>query len=348
MRRHSILLLMLAALALPVAVPSRADEAKPAAATATALLPESASTRHEIRIGGRVLSYGATAGTLAIRDAKGERKADIFHVAYRLDGADPARRPIAFAFNGGPGAASAYLHLGALGPRALVFAPDGGIPAPPVQLIDNPDSWLPFTDLVFVDPVGTGYSRAGDGSDDANKAFWGVRQDVEAMAAFIRVYLAHAERTRSPVFLVGESYGGLRAAVLAHHLHTTQGIAVSGVVMVSPALEFSLIYGDDYQPLTWALRLPSFYATVLQTRQGVTPAQLPAALAEAERFALGDFLTGLVSGPTDPARAPRAVPGRGALYRPAARAGRAPARPDPDRPVHQAARRRPPAPAQPL
>lgn len=261
------------------------------------LLPEPVTSRHKLDLGGRSLDYIATAGTLPLRDGKGEVTAEIFHVAYLLDPA-AAQRPVTFVFNGGPGAASAFLNLGAMGPRALAFGEGGGFLAPPARLVDNPDTWLEFTDLVFVDPVGTGYSRAADEGEAARDRFFGVRQDASAMAAFIRLWLARAGRTLSPLFLVGESYGGFRAALLTQLLPEESGLAPSGAVLVSPALEFSLLRGgDDHLLAPWAVTLPSMAATHLE-RQGAQDAQdLARAMAEAERLARGDYLLALARGP---------------------------------------------------
>ena len=203
------------------------------------------------------------------------------------------QRPITFVFNGGPGAASAYLHLGALGPRIIATAADGKFLPSPQKLIDNPDTWLDMSDLVFVDPVGTGYSREAPGQETRN--FWGVDQDAAAMGAFIRLFLAQEGRTKSPVFLAGESYGGFRAALLAKTLQEDVGISPSGIVLISPALEFTLIRPDEFQPLHWALELPSLAAVRLATRASADTA-LRERLAEVERYALGDYLVAIASG----------------------------------------------------
>lgn len=275
------------------------DAAKPPASASQ--LPADVTTSHVLHIGGAERAYDVTAGSLPLQDAKGERKADLFYVAYRLQGTQSASRPLSFVFNGGPGAASAYLHLGALGPQVLDFGPTPDNFAATTRLIENPDSWLDITDLVFIDPVGTGYSRGIGSDDEIAKQFWGVRQDVEAMAAFIRLYTTRAGRTGSPKYLVGESYGGFRAARLLHALQMDQGLAPIGAFMISPVLEFGTIRSDRYTPLSWALRLPSYAATVLASEDRLTPE----ALAPVEQFALGDYLTGLASGPRDPAVAQR-------------------------------------------
>jgi carboxypeptidase C (cathepsin A) len=300
LRRCTRLALILLALATPALADQPARDS-PANGVLRPLPPPS-TTRHEITLDGRRLGYAATAGTLPLRDAKGETTAEIFHVAYTRD--PPALdRPVTFVFNGGPGAASAFLNLGAIGPRNVVFAENGTYLPTPAALADNPDSWLDVTDLVFVDPVGTGYSRAAGTGDDAEKRFLGVRQDAEAMTAFVRLYLARTNRTLSPVFLAGESYGGFRAALLAKNLQTEGGIAVNGAVLISPALEFALLFGDEYMPLKWMLPLPSLAAVNLE-RQGVTGREaLETRLRDIERFARTDYLVFLAAGMQAPSDA---------------------------------------------
>ena len=261
------------------------------------LLPLPKTTDHSIMVAGRKLDYRATAGTLSLLSGKGEVTAEIFYVAYTLlpgaEGEPDPRRPITFVFNGGPGAASAYLHLGAIGPRVLATAEDGRFLSPPQKLLDNASTWLDLTDLVFVDPVGTGYSREAPGQEA--HSFWGVKQDASSIGAFIRLYLAQAGRTGSPVFLAGESYGGFRAALLARTLQEDAGISPSGIILISPALEFTLVRADEFQPLHWALELPSLAAVRLRS-QGVQGPELRGKLAEVERYALGDYLTAITGG----------------------------------------------------
>jgi carboxypeptidase C (cathepsin A) len=257
------------------------------------MLPANSVTRHTLSVSGRTLSYTAEAGTLPLRDAKAETTAAVFFVSYTLDPV-AADRPITFVFNGGPGAASAYLHLGGIGPRAVDLAPDGDFLPPPQRLVDNPQTWLDMTDLVFVDPVGTGYSRGADSNKEDQ--FWGVEQDANAMSAFIRLYLQRSGRRLSPVYLMGESYGGFRAALLSRRLQADSGVEVSGAILISPALEFSLIQGDDFEPLRWALRLPSM-AAVNYDRQGVTGrAGLAEHLKDVETYAMERYLPAIAGG----------------------------------------------------
>jgi carboxypeptidase C (cathepsin A) len=247
-------------------------------------LPADSVTEHSVDIPGGTLPYTVTAGTLALFDQSGERVAAIFYTAYVARGAEGTSRPITFAFNGGPGAASAYLNLGLVGPRVLDFV--GNDPAA-ARLQDNPHTWLAFTDLVLIDPVGTGWSRPA--KSDGGGAFYGVRQDAQALAKAIALYLAKTGNSDAPKSLLGESYGGFRAAKVARALQREQGITISGIVMVSPLIEGSLIFGGGRFALGAALQLPSLAATELE-RKGSFSKE---ALAEAERFALTEYLTTL-------------------------------------------------------
>jgi carboxypeptidase C (cathepsin A) len=256
------------------------------------LFPADAVSHHVLAVGDKRLAYTATAGTVPLVGRKSEVTARIFSVAYTLD-EKAADRPVTFVFNGGPGAASAFLHLGAMGPRAVNFSANGASAVQPVDLADNPDAWLDFTDLVFVDPVATGFSRSAAGTEEADKAFFGVEKDADAMADFVRLYLTRMGRTLAPVFLAGESYGGFRVALLAHRL-IGNGISVKGVVMISPALEFSLLRGNPYVLLPVALALPSIAATHLERRDGAEGSL--EILPEVERFARTTYLVHLAAG----------------------------------------------------
>jgi carboxypeptidase C (cathepsin A) len=248
------------------------------------LLPADSVTEHSLDIPGGKLAYTATAGTLSLFDQSGERSAAIYYTAYVAKNGGGANRPVTFAFNGGPGAASAYLNLGLVGPRILDFV--GNDPAA-ARLQDNPHTWLAFTDLVLIDPIGTGWSRPAKA--DGGNAFYGVRQDAQALAKTIALYLAKTGRSDAPKYLLGESYGGFRAAKVAQALQREQGITVSGVIMVSPLIEGGLIFGGSRFALGAALQLPSLAAAELE-RKGAFSKE---ALAEAERFALTDYLATL-------------------------------------------------------
>lgn len=255
------------------------------------LLPADSVTEHSLTLpGGGTLPYTATAGTFSLFDQSGARSGAIFYTAYVAKAADPATRPVSFVFNGGPGAASAFLNLGAVGPRLAVFGPSGR-DASKVSLADNPDSWLRFTDLVLIDPIGTGWSRAA--SPDGAKAFWGVRADTESIAKVIALYVAKNNRVSSPKFLVGESYGGFRAVKVARALPELQGMSVNGIIMLSPMLEGAFQFGGKRFALGAALQLPSLAAAELE-RTGAFSIR---ALADAEHFAMTDYLTTLAGPP---------------------------------------------------
>jgi len=253
------------------------------------LLPADSVTEHAIDTARGKLAYTATAGMLAFYDQSGEQSAAVFYTAYVAKGGG-AHRPLTFVFNGGPGAASAFLHLGLVGPRILDLGPDGR-DAATAQLRDNPDTWLAFTDLVLIDPIGTGWSRTVKPED--GKHFWGVHSDAEAFAKAIALYVAKNNRDASPKYLFGESYGGFRAAKVARALEHDQSILISGIVMLSPMLEGWLTFGDDQSALRAALQLPSLAAANLERQHAFSLA----ALAEAEKFAKTDYLVTLAGAP---------------------------------------------------
>lgn len=302
--QYLALLVLVCALAL---LPVTVHATQEATASQTGVSDEKArsvETVHRVKTETGEIEYQATAGTLTLpAEGKGP-KASVFFVSYAQTGVEAAARPITFAFNGGPGAASAYLHLGALGPKRVMLNDDGTIPAPPVRIEENPTSWLAFTDLVFVDPVGTGYSRSLDSEQDQNNPFWGVEQDARVVAEFIRLFLTQHDRWRSPKVLAGESYGGVRAATLAHMLQSADfGIDLSGIVFISPVLEYALTRPGQYNLLPWAITLPSYAASALHHGK-LKPAEsaansLDAVLQNVEEFAFGTYLSSLARGGTD-------------------------------------------------
>jgi carboxypeptidase C (cathepsin A) len=271
-----VLLLTLAAGAAAVETPQRTP-------------PASASTHHAITLSDRHLDYEAIAETLPLTDATGNQTAVIFTVSYLADRAAGAARPVSFVFNGGPGAASVFLELGALGPRILATPADGAAPQPPFRLVDNRATWLGFTDLVFVDPVGTGFSRGTGKEQDPDKPFYDVRADLTSLAATIRLWLTRHGRWRSPIYLVGESYGGFRAAALAQMLPGDGNATVSGLVLISPALDLSALDPGPRDLLASAFFLPSYASVAAVWRP---PGEDIAAI---ERYALGGYLTGLAA-----------------------------------------------------
>ena len=269
-----------------------------------ALLPPDSITEHAIDIPAGKLAYTATAGTFPLFDQSGERSAAIFYTAFVAKtndktndmGGDPAR-PVTFVFNGGPGAGSAFLNLGLVGPRIAVFG--NGFDGAHLRLADNPDTWLAFTDLVMIDPVGAGWSRAV--KPDGANAFWSVHRDAESLAKVIALYVAKNSRASSPKYILGESYGGFRAAKVAQALRSHQGIITNGILMVSPMIEGQFHFGGDRFALGAALALPSLAAAELE-RKGTFST---AALAQAEHFAMTDYLTTL-TGPPPQGEAARA------------------------------------------
>jgi carboxypeptidase C (cathepsin A) len=260
-----------------------------AGASAPAAPPGPVTTRHSILVAGRRLDYQAVVEILPLFDAQGSATAEMFTVAYLADHTAGAPRPVTFALNGGPGAASVFLHLGALGPRILATPADGSAPQPPFRLIDNEATWLRFTDLVFVDPVGTGFSRGLGTGADPDKPFYDVHADLDSLAATIRTWLTRHRRWQSPVYLAGESYGGFRAAALAQEMPRDDNATPSGLVLISPALDLGALHPGPRDLLAAAFFLPS-YAAVAGFWQS------PGAdISAVERFALSGYLTGLAA-----------------------------------------------------
>ena len=275
---------------------------------------EPVGTHHEVKVGGKTLKYTATAGLLPIQDAEGKPEAHIFFIAYTADEAgDPGERPLMFSFNGGPGSASVWLHLGALGPKRVAVPDDANFPAPPFHLVDNDASWLDRTDLVFIDPVGTGYSRAA--RPELNKKFHSLQGDIASVGEFIRLYLTRYERWGSPLYLVGESYGTTRAAGLSDHL-VDLGIAFNGIVLVSTALDFQTISVGRGNDLPYILYLPTYAATAWYHKRLPDDLQgdLRATLREVERWAETDYRTALGQGDRLSADGRRAILKRLARY----------------------------------
>lgn len=255
-------------------------------------------TQHSVTVDGKTLNYTASAGIMPLRDEKTEEiTAGIFYTAYTLDDVkDTAARPLVFVFNGGPGSSSVWLHMGALGPRRVVMQDEGWMPAPPFRLEDNAHTWLDIADLVFIDPVGTGYSRAVDPAKD--KEYWTVEHDLKAVGEFIRLYLTRNGRWHSPLFLAGESYGTTRAAGLAGLLFY-QGIAFNGLVLISTVLNFQTIDFEQGNDLPYALFLPTYAATAWYHGRLAAELQerpLRDVLDEVEVFAFGAYTVALAQG----------------------------------------------------
>ncbi len=260
--------------------------------------PKLSVTQHTFRLpDGSVFDYTATAGCLRLKDESQKPRADIFFVAYTRNGRDKDSRPLTFLFNGGPGASSAWLHMGIAGPVRVIT--DGKKPpaGPPYSPAHNPYSWLPWTDLVFIDPVGTGFSRAIPPEDAKN--FFSVRSDVHSIGDFIRLYTSTCDRWPSRKYLAGESYGGMRAAGLLSYLYRSFGMEIDGLVLISPALDLQLIQVDSANDLPYVLFLPSYAAAawyhkkIAPEYRGRTLAQV---LEEAEKWAVQEYMPALAKG----------------------------------------------------
>ncbi len=291
------------------------DPAKPAAAAdkkddakaddkgdMQAPLPDDKTIQQTVTVGGKVLNYNATVGKITVRDAKGKKIADVVFTAYIVPGDNP-NRPVTFAFNGGPGASSVYLNMGAIGPKHVEFGIDGDAPSD-MKVTDNPNTWLDMTDLVFIDPVGTGFSRSSEDADATKKDFYSTEADIKYLSRVVYDWLTKNGRMRSPKYVMGESYGGYRAPRIAYTLQTRMGVGVSGIVMVSPYLDPAAI-GDEtaLSPLPWMINLPSMTAGNLERQGKLTPA----AMAEVEQYDRTQFVTDFLAGRSDPQAVGRIV-----------------------------------------
>lgn len=254
-------------------------------------------TEHELKIGDSTLKYRATAGTMPLKDEAGKTRANFFFVAYEKLADEPVdKRPITFVFNGGPGAAAIWLHLGTAGPKRVELSPEGYPSAPPYHLIDNPQTWLTQTDLVFIDPVGTGYSRPAEGVK--GEEFFGVQQDIDSVSEFIRLYLVKSQRMGSPKFIAGESYGTTRAALLSEHLLDRQGIALNGVILISTVLSFQAISPSEANELPYPLYLPTYTAAAFyhQKLSSELQADLQKTLKEVKKWTTDVYTPALLLG----------------------------------------------------
>ncbi|GLH77812.1 peptidase S10 [Bradyrhizobium sp. SSBR45G] len=256
-------------------------------------LPADSTTTQKLELPGRTLSFTATAGAIRVFDDKGEPQADIAYTSYQLDGTQRASRPVTFFFNGGPGASSAYLQLGNAGPWRISIDAPSVTPSSKPDLLPNAETWLDFTDLVFIDPVGTGYSRFVATGDEVRKRFFSVDGDVRSLSLVVRRWLEKHDRLASPKFITAESYGGIRGPKIVGNLQQDQGIGVSGLVLLSPLLDFRDYSGSSL--MQYVASLPSYAAVARQMKGPVTRADL----ADVERYASGDFLLDLVKGEAD-------------------------------------------------
>jgi carboxypeptidase C (cathepsin A) len=273
---------------------TKAAEQKPAESSVPK--EQSSTTDHTIRIAGQVIPYKATASTTLLKNDKDEPTALMFSVAYvRSDVKDPSQRPLTFLYNGGPGSASAWLEMGAFGPRRVVTANAESTPPPPYKVDDNANSLLDKSDLVFIDPVGTGYSRAVGKAQD--KDFWGIDSDVKSIAQFIDLYVTRNSRWNSPKFLIGESYGTFRSAALSNYLQSTDGMYLNGIVLISTVLDLGTLSFNPGDDMPYIFYLPSYAATawyhkILEDR----PPDLAPFLNEVRQFASTEYASALMKG----------------------------------------------------
>lgn len=257
--------------------------------------PTSVVTHHQITISGRTIRYTATVGKLPIRDAVGNTDALMFYVAYTADGVDAGQRPVTFAFNGGPGSASIWLHMGALGPRKVVLLPNGFMPPAPYRFEDNTESILDKTDVVLIDAIGTGYSRPAN--LEAAKRFWSVKGDIEAFGEFIRLYVTRNQRWSSPLFILGESYGTTRAGGIAGYL-ADHGISFNGITLLSSVLNFETLEFNKTNDIPYPLILPS-YTMIAAYHHKLAPdlmQNVEQTRKDAEQFAMNDYMSALNKG----------------------------------------------------
>ncbi|MDX2205524.1 MAG: peptidase S10 [Hyphomicrobiaceae bacterium] len=300
----------------PGAQAKRAEEATTPAAPRR-LLPPDSTTRHTLDLPGRQLAFKATAGSIPLYAEDGRLTAEMAYVAYQLEGADAAKRPVAFAFNGGPGSSSAWVHAAGFGPWRLSTEPAALAPSAPAVLAPNPETWLDFTDLVFIDPVGTGFSRLARATPTAGpqgqpgavgpapqaapppggRDYHSVDGDADSVADMIARWLRRHQRNVSPKMLVGESYGGIRAPKVAHRLQTQHGAGIGALVLISPVMDFSLFRGPRHRIQPFAHWLPSIAAAAREAKGQAFGTR--AELAEVEAYARGEFLTDLGRGPRD-------------------------------------------------
>jgi carboxypeptidase C (cathepsin A) len=293
---HKPLVFLALALLHPLSAQEKpADDAKkPPAKEDAAKAAEPISIQSKVTIAGQSVPYTTTTGKLILRDDKGKAKASVFHITYTRDGIEDTKdRPVMFAFNGGPGSSSVWLHLGILGPKRIDFPGDGTQPVdPPARLIDNDMSMLDVCDLVFIDPVSTGYSRVE--KDGNPQDFHGLQQDIDSVGDFIRIWITENKRWASPKYLCGESYGGVRAAGLAQHLQDRYGMSLNGVILLSSLLDYRTLVGSQGSHLNYQVFLPTF-ATTAHFHKKVE-GDREALIKEAREFAFGEYAVALLKG----------------------------------------------------
>ncbi len=302
--------------ATPKSAETKPADAKPADATKNPL-PADKSASQTITVNGKTLHYTATVGTITLKNKDDKPTGVVMYTAYTLDSpkADSSKgknstssnnsnkdsdsawhRPVLFALNGGPGASSVYLNLGAIGPKHIAFANEGDSPSDPATLTDNPGTWLDFTDMVFIDPIGTGFSRSLVDEAETKKLFYGPKQDIEYLSLVIYKWLAQNDRLLDKKYLAGESYGGYRGPKMTHYLQSQLGVAMNGLVLVSPYLNPE--EGDrNLSPIPWMIDLPSIAAAHLESEGKLTDAAMQQVIA----YTRGDYAEALLKGRSDPA-----------------------------------------------
>jgi carboxypeptidase C (cathepsin A) len=277
----------------PAAEKAAAADKTPAAdKSALPPLPAEAHVEQSMQVDGKTLKYTVTVGALPTRDKDGKVAGNVVVTAYTVEGEN---RPVTFAINGGPGASSVYLNFGAIGPKHLQVGNEGDSPSDPTVLKDNPGTWLDFTDLVFIDPVGTGFSRADVPEDQAKKLFYSTTPDIEYLSRIIYDWLVKNDRLESRKYLVGESYGGFRGPRITYYLQSQLGVAMNGVVLVSPYLNPSIENNGDLSPIPWMMTLPPITAAHLEREGKLTPE----AMADVIAYTEGEYATTLLQGRAD-------------------------------------------------
>src|SRR5690348_586705 len=252
-------------------------------------------TKHQLKLNGAVINYTATTGFMLMKDENDSLKAKVFFIAYTKDGEDTAKRPVLFAYNGGPGSSSVWLHMGAIGPKKVVLSDKGEMLQPPFTYTDNDETWLDKTDIVFIDPMMTGFTRPAKGSDKSE--FTGFENDTRFVGDFIRLYTSKNERWSSPKFIGGESYGTTRSAGVANYLQERYGMYLNGVILISAILDFGADETDRGNDRPFPLQLPTFAATAWYHHK-LSPqyTDLKSLLNEVEHFSMNEYASALLKG----------------------------------------------------
>lgn len=294
MLRITVLFLTLTFSAIAADEPANPPAPKPDAPVLPAEVSKTVTKQASVLIDGKKIPYRANAGKIQLKGEDGKARASIFHVSYeREDVSDRSNRPVLFAFNGGPGSSAVWLHIGVLGPKIVNLIGDGtAAPPPPVQLVDNPLSIIDACDLVFVDPVSTGYSRAENEAKPGD--FHGLNQDIESLGDFVRMWVSAHDRWASPKFLLGESYGGMRVAGLSKHLQSRFGMQLNGVILLSSLLDFATLDSDSGSEISHSVYLPSYAASAHY--HGKIKGDREKLITEATEFAYSDYAKALIKG----------------------------------------------------